>query len=290
MKNGFLFPGQGSQGVGMGKELYQTMPKAKRLLDDACELLGYDLRNLMFEGPEEKLTKTQYAQPAIYVCSAMYLEKAKEQGLSYEYVAGHSLGEYAALYAAGVFSFLDGLALIHKRGEAMGAENGKGTMAAVLGMTEEELKPILDARKDVVMANLNTRTQIVISGTESGIDEVAGIVTEKDEVKVKKLMVSAPFHSPWMANAAQIMKKEIETLDFKKPTVFVVPNVTGKPTKDIGEIKAGLVSQITGQVRWYDSILAMKEAGVEEYYEIGNGSVLRRMNKGITLRPKCSSL
>ena len=274
----------------MGKELYQTMPKAKGLLDDACELLGYDLRRLMFEGPEEKLKETQYAQPAIYVCSAMYLEKAKEMGLSYEYVAGHSLGEYAALYAAGIFSFLDGLTLIHKRGRALGAENETGTMAAVLGMTKEELKPILDARTDVVMANLNTKTQIVISGTERGIDEVAEIVAEKEEVQVKRLAVSAPFHSPQMAKASEIMKKEIERMEFKAPKVFVVPNVTGKLTKDVGEIKRGLISQITGQVLWYDSVLAMKEEGVEQYYEIGNGSVLRRMNKGITLRPKCFSL
>ena len=139
--NGLLFPGQGSQKAGMGKDLYESLPAAARILDTAGEKLGYDLRGLMFNGPEEQLTDTAYAQPAIYTCSAMYLEKIRESGIEYEYVAGHSLGEYNALLAAGVFDFETGLRLVEARGKAMSRQNGKGAMAAVLGLTEAELEP-----------------------------------------------------------------------------------------------------------------------------------------------------
>lgn len=291
MGNAFLFPGQGSQEVGMGKELYREIPEAGRLLDYACELLGYDLKGLMFEGSIEKLTDTAYAQPAIYTCSAMHLEKARQQGLTFDYAAGHSLGEYSALYAAGVVSFEDGLRLVDRRGRAMAAQNGKGTMAAVLGMTEEELEPYM--MPGVVMANLNSKTQIVISGTNESVDAVEESLKpkiESEEIKFRRLSVSAAFHSPQMEEAATMMKDEIEKVSMKEPEAFVVSNVTGKITRDIGEIRKNLFVQITGQVRWYDSIMAMKEAGVEAFYEIGNGSVLRKMNKGITLRPKCFSV
>lgn len=290
MGNAFLFPGQGSQSIGMGKELYEEIPEARELLDDACVQLGYDLKKLMFEGPIEKLTDTAYAQPAIYTCSAMYLEKAKKEGISFDYAAGHSLGEYSALYAAGVFSFKEGLKLIDKRARAMAAENGKGMMAAVLGLSEEELKPFVDGQAGVVMANLNTRTQIVISGETEVVEAIGEKLKAREGVTVRKLMVSAAFHSPQMERAAEIMEAEIEALDFQVPKAFVVSNVTGRPTKDVDEIRTNLTLQITGQVRWYDSIIAMKEAGVEAFYEIGNGSVLRKMNKAITLRPKCLSI
>lgn len=290
MVNALLFPGQGSQEVGMGKELYEQLPQARAIMDEACSAAGYDLKDLMFNGPLEKLTETQFAQPAIYTCSAMYLEKAKQQGLSFDYVAGHSLGEYSALYAAGVFSFSDGLRLVCKRGQAMSAENGKGIMAAVLGLDENDLKDRLKGIPDVVMANLNAKTQIVVSGSESGIDKFAAMLAQQDEIKVKRLKVSAPFHSPQMHTAAKIMAQEIESVKMQAPQAYVVCNVTGRPTKDLAEIKANLLKQITGQVRWYDSVLAMKEAGVEAFYEVGSGEVLKKLNRGITLRPKCFSI
>lgn len=290
MINALLFPGQGSQEVGMGKELYEQLPQAKAILDEACETAGFDLKDLMFNGPIEKLTDTQFAQPAIYICSAMYLEKAKQSGIEYSYVAGHSLGEYSALYAAGVFSFSDGLRLVCRRGQAMSAENGKGIMAAVLGLEESELKGYLEDIPGVVMANLNTKTQIVISGTESAVDKVAERLADREEIRVRRLNVSAAFHSPQMQNAADVMTKEIGSVQMHEPAVYVVSNVTGRPTKNLDEIKVNLLSQITGQVRWYDSVLAMKDAGVEAFYEVGNGQVLRKMNKAITLRPKCLSI
>lgn len=290
MVNALLFPGQGSQEVGMGKELYGQLPQARAILDEACETAGYDLKDLMFHGPADRLTDTEYAQPAIYTCSAMYLEKARCDGLAFDYAAGHSLGEYSALYAAGVFSFSDGLRLVCRRGQAMSAGNGKGAMAAVLGLKEEELRPYLEGIPDVVMANLNTKTQIVVSGPVQGIDQVIRVFSGREDVTVKKLNVSAAFHSPQMKEAEEVMAEEIERIEFHEPKAFIVPNVTGKPTKDVREIKRNLLRQITGQVRWYDSILAMKDAGVEAFYEAGNGQVLRKMCRAITLHPRCRSV
>lgn len=283
--NGLLFPGQGSQTVGMGKELYEDLPAASALLDKANEVLGYDLKNIIFSGPQEQLTDTRYAQPAIYTVSAMYLEKAKADGLSYDYVAGHSLGEYDALLAAGVYDFETGLKLVAARGEAMSKMNGKGTMAAVMGLSGDKLAEYMVP--DVVMANLNSKTQIVISGTEEAVDAVGEKLSSREDITFKKLRVSAAFHSPQMEEAADVMKGIIENAEMDEPKCNVISNVTGKPTMNLAEIKANLIAQITGQVRWCDTILAMKDAGVDTLYEVGYGDVLKKMNKTITFRPKC---
>ncbi len=283
--NGLLFPGQGSQAVGMGKDLYEQLESARMLLDRANDVLGYDLKTLMFDGPQELLTDTKYAQPAIYVCSAMYLEKVKDDGLEYSFTAGHSLGEYNALLAAGLFDFETGLRLVKTRGEAMSAQNGRGTMAAVIGISEEELIEFLTP--DVTIANLNSKTQIVISGAEPEIDAIGKNFDISETVKFKKLRVSAAFHSPQMKEAAEKMKSKIEATEFISPACFVISNVTGQPTMDVDVIKSNLIAQITGQVRWYDTIIAMKKAGVKQLYEVGYGDVLKKMNKTITFRPKC---
>ena len=269
----------------MGKELYEALPSAAALLDSANEILGYDLKDLLFNGPQEQLTDTKYAQPAIYTVSAMYLEKVKEMGLDYDFVAGHSLGEYDALLAAGMYDFETGLKLVSARGEAMGKMNGKGTMAAVMGMSEDELAELMVP--DVVMANLNSKTQIVISGTEEAVDAVGEKLSSREDIKFKKLRVSAAFHSPQMVEAAEVMRDVIKHVQMNEPKCNVISNVAGKPTKNMTEIKANLIAQITGQVRWCDTILAMKEAGVTTLYEVGYGDVLKKMNKTITFRPKC---
>ena len=289
--NAFLFPGQGSQEIGMGKDLYETLPKAKEIIDHANDILGYDIKDLMFNGPIEKLTETQYAQPSIYICSAMHLEKARQEGIEYQYVAGHSLGEYSALYAAGVFTFEDGLRLVTKRGAIMAQQNGKGTMAAVLGLTEEELHKYLN--DEVVMANLNSKTQIVISGTYEGVNKVEIALKDKidsEEIKFKRLNVSAAFHSPQMQETADTMKVEIENTSMNNPKCYIVSNVTGKLTNDLYEIKSNLIKQITGQVRWYDSIMTLINDGVDLFYECGHGTVIKKMCKTISLKPKCITI
>ena len=287
MKNGFLFPGQGSQSIGMGKELYNELSEAKQILDLACDILGYDLKRIMFEGSDDDLKDTRYAQPAIYTCSAMYLEKAKQSGIPPAYVAGHSLGEYSALYCAGVFDYSVGLKLVRSRAEVMAAQNGKGGMAAVLGMPVDELQKYVEECNDIVIANLNTKTQSVVSGTKEGIAELAKRIESIDDVVIKELKVSAAFHSPQMKEASNRIAELIDKIDFNVPDVYVVSNVCAKPTMDTTEIKDNLKKQMTGQVHWFESVLAMKESGVDAFYEIGNGGILRKMNKAITLKPKC---
>ena len=291
MIRGFLFPGQGFQEPGMGRDLYESVPEAGAKLDEAIDVLDFDIRSYMFEGPAEVISDTQYAQPIIYTCSAMYLEKAKKLGLTYDYVAGHSLGEYSALYAAGVFSFAEGLKLVRERGLAMSKQNGRGTMAAVMGLTEDELIPVIDKTQGaVVIANLNTPKQLVVSGTVEGIEQVEGMLAGKEGVMVKRLNVSGAFHSPQMSDAAAIMTPLIEAVSFKEPVCKVVSNVTGRVAADTEEIRKNLIAQITGQVRWYDSILNMTGEGVEEFYEIGYGKVIRGLSRRIEGTPKCLAL
>lgn len=286
--NGLLFPGQGSQSVGMGKNVFEKLASARLILEEASDLLGYDLKKILFDGPPETLTDTKIAQPAIYTCSAMYLEKVRADGLEYEFVAGHSLGEYSALYAADVFSFAEGLHLVDQRGRSMSMMNGKGTMAAVLGLPEQALIPLLPP--SVVIANLNTPFQIVVSGDVSGINALEQALCQMESVKFRRLHVSAAFHSPQMKSAADTMKPIIEQTPFKSPRCRVVSNITGRTAFSAAEIKHNLIHQMTGQVRWIDTILTMKQAGVTMLYEVGCSKVLMKMNKAITFRPKCVNL
>ncbi len=288
MATAFIFPGQGSQAPGMGRDLYESLSEARTILDNAADILDFDIKKMMFEGPEEVINDTQYSQPLIYTCNAMYLAKAASMGLSFDYAAGHSLGEYSALYASNVISFSEGLKLVRERGLAMSRQNGKGTMSAVVGLTEEVLAPYIEKTKgEAVIANYNTPTQLVISGTESAIALMERELSGRDSVIIKRLNVSAAFHSPQMKAAAEIFTPYIEKTEFNPPCCPVVSNVTALPTTDVDEIRNNLIRQIEGQVKWYDSILNMTSAGVDEFYEIGYGKVLRGMNRRISGAAKC---
>lgn len=287
---GLLFPGQGSQSIGMGKSIYEECLDAKQLLDASCDILHMDMKSILFYGTEEELRQTEITQPAIYIVSAMYLKKFQSLGIPYHVVAGHSLGEYSALYAAGVFGFEEGLSLIQKRGQAMSMANGTGTMYAVLGIDEKEVEDRIAGIDEVVIANANSKTQIIISGSKSALKQVVLDFESLEGVKVKQLNVSGAFHSPMMGEAKKIMDQEIDKITFAKPKVDVIPNITGQPTLDEVLIKNCLKEQITGKVKWMDSILAAKENGVDIFYEVGAGDVLKKLNKTIVFRPKCLSI
>lgn len=291
--NGLIFPGQGSQFVGMAKKKYEECKSARELLNEANDILGFDLRSLMFEGPEEKLRLTEYAQPAIFVASAMAFECYKRMEEGFSVVAGHSLGEYSALYVSGAVSFKDGLQLVRKRGIEMGRENSKGMMHAILGISIDSIKKsIQKCNGKVEIANINSDTQIVISGSNN---EMVIAVREIESqhsgtVTIKKLEVSAPFHCFMMEEAKKTMEKEIDKISFSIPTVPVIPNVTAVATRDVETIRESLKAQITSTVNWLDTILTMKEMGISKFYEVGEGDVLKKINKVITLRPKCYSV
>lgn len=291
MRIGLLFPGQGSQFVGMGQELYNKLPTAKRLINTSNEILGFDLKNIIFNGTDEDLTLTEIAQPAIFVVSAMYFEKFKKMEESFEVAAGHSLGEYSALYAANVISFEDCLRLVRKRGLAMKEQNSLGTMFAIMGVDLEYItNSIGEFNKKVVIANVNSKSQIVISGYKEETIKVAEKLSRINGSKVKQLNVSSAFHSPLMNDAKKIMEYEIDKVCFKKPSSSIIPNVLGYATDDINTIKNSLKEQVTGQVKWFDTIICMKDFGIEKLYEVGPGEVLKKLNKTIIFRPKCESL
>ncbi len=280
--NALLFPGQGSQQTGMGRLLYENLPAAGKLLDQANEILGYDLKTLMETGPAERLTETQYAQPAMYVCSAMYLEAVRAAEMDFKFVAGHSLGEYSAVYAAGVFSFEDGLRLVDRRGKAMAARNGQGGMTAVLGLKEEELTAYLIP--GVVIANLNTENQLVLSGS---LEELVAVENHlrANRIRFIRLKVSAAFHSPQMAEAEAVMKRELERIRMNPPRAVVLSNVTGRETNDAEEIRSNLIRQTTGQVRWADTMRRLEKLGARRCYECGHGQTLRKLSGSLPYLP-----
>ncbi len=277
----FMFPGQGSQYVGMGKNLYENFDVAKKMMDSANEILGFDIVKLMFEGPEEELKKTLNTQPAIFLVSVVADAVLKEKGYEPTVVAGHSVGEYAALCSAGVVSFEDGLRLVRKRGEFMYEVKG-GAMLAVVGLSKDMIEEAC-AGKDAWISLFNTDTQIVCSGTEEAIDQLYAELSNKAKeagirrCKLVKLKVSGPFHCPLMKKPAEKLASEIEKVEFKEPKVDVVPNVTAKPTRDVDVLKKALIDQMIEPVRWWESVMVIKESGVDKAFEVGPGKVLKGM-------------
>jgi [acyl-carrier-protein] S-malonyltransferase len=284
MSRAFVFPGQGSQTVGMGRDLAQAFPSARAVFDEVDDALGQKLSQIMWEGPQETLTLTENAQPALMAHSLAVMRVLEaEKGLKLaehaKFVAGHSLGEYSALAAAGAFSVADAARLLKLRGQSMqkAVPVGQGAMAALLGVGLDVARLIAAdaAQGDVCdIANDNEPTQVVLSGHKTAIDRVAEVGKKHGLRRAIPLPVSAPFHCRLLQPAADAMAEALAKIDVKTPTVPVVANVLAAPISDPAEIKKRLVEQVTGTVRWRECVLAMAAAEVTELYEIGSGKVL----------------
>lgn len=280
----YVFPGQGAQFSGMGKNLYEESPLAHDLFEKANEILGFRITDIMFEGTAEDLRQTKVTQPAIFLHSVLL---AKTMGADFkpEMVAGHSLGEFSALVAAGALSFEDGLKLVYQRALAMqkACEAQPSTMAAILGLPDETVEAVCDGITDeiVVPANYNCPGQVVISGTNEGIDQACLKLTEAGAKRALKLSVGGAFHSPVMEPARLELAAAIEKTPFSTPVCPIYQNVNAKPQTDPEVIKANLVSQLTSPVRWTQSVLAMIADGADSFTELGPGAVLQGLVKKI---------
>ena len=290
----FTFPGQGSQIVGMGKTLSQQFAEARAVFEEVDDALGQKLSTIMFEGPEDTLTLTANAQPALMAVSMAVLRVMEAQGLNLKekvaFVAGHSLGEYSALCAAGTFSLADTARLLRIRGEAMqdAVGVGEGAMAAIIGLDEATVEEICSSvlgEGVCQIANDNGGGQLVISGETNAINAACKIASEKGSKRAIILPVSAPFHSSLMQPAADAMKEALLDVNKNAPVVPLIPNVTVEPESDPQHIIELLVHQVTGRVRWRETIEWFAQNGVDTLFEIGSGKVLtglaRRINKDI---------
>lgn len=280
----FMFSGQGSQYVGMGKELYDNYEAAKKVLDEADQIVDFDLKDMIFNGPEEDLNNTKNTQPAIYTVSAMVKAVLTENDIEPAAAAGHSLGEYSALYAAGVLSFADGLKLVRRRGELMDQADpeGKGTMAAVIGMADAEVEAVLAEIDGIVtVANYNSPGQVVISGEVEAVEAAGELLSEEGAKKVIPLTVSGAFHSPLMEPAKEELKSTIEAVEFKDAQIPFIANVTADYVKKSSEIKDALIKQLNNSVRWVETIERFKADGYEDYIEVGPGRVLKGLMRRI---------
>ena len=300
MARAFIFPGQGSQDVGMGKALAETFPSARAVFDEVDDALGQKLSVLMWEGPKEMLTLTENAQPALMAVSmavmrVLEIEKGFALPGNVSFVAGHSLGEYSALAAAGAFSLADAARLLKLRGQAMqkAVPVGAGAMAALLGVGIEVAEKVAAeaAQGDVCqVANDNEPTQVVLSGHKSAIDRVAEIGKKYGVRRAVPLPVSAPFHCALMQPAADAMAEALANVSVRAPSVPVVANILAQPISDPDEIRKRLVEQVTGTVRWRECIATMAANGITDFYEIGAGKVLAGLVKRTAATANASSL
>ncbi|NKN03454.1 ACP S-malonyltransferase [Rhizobium laguerreae] len=291
----FTFPGQGSQAVGMGKDLAENFAEARAVFEEVDEALGEKLSDVMFNGPEDTLTLTANAQPALMAVSIAVVRVLEAKGLDLKskvaYVAGHSLGEYSALCAAGSFSLADTARLLRIRGNAMQAAVpvGVGAMAAIIGLEHADVVAVCEAAAAIgacQIANDNGGGQIVISGEKAAVEKAAALATDKGAKRATLLPVSAPFHSTLMAPAADAMREALAKVARSDPVVPVIANVRAAPVTGADEIANLLVEQVTGQVRWRETVEWFAGNGVTTLYELGSGKVLtglaRRIDKTIT--------
>ncbi|MEQ9279356.1 MAG: ACP S-malonyltransferase [Balneola sp.] len=283
MSTAYLFPGQGSQFVGMGKDHNDSNPEFAKLVEQSNTVLGIDLKSIMFEGPEEKLKQTEFTQPAIFLHSiALY----KTLDAAPDMVAGHSLGEFSALVACGAVSFEDALKIVRRRGELMqaaGASN-PGTMAAIIGMDDDKVELVCkkateQTGKEVVAANYNCPGQLVISGYVEAVKAAVDIAKEEGARMAMLLPVSGAFHSSLMEPAFVGLKESLESLEINTPSCPIYSNFTAKPTSDVDEIRSNLLDQLMNPVRWTQTLQNMIANGASSFVEVGPGKVLQGLVK-----------
>lgn len=283
-KTALVFAGQGAQVVGMGKDLAEKFPVAKQWFDRANTALGYDLTSICFSGPESELTKTEHAQPGIFLVSWVAWELLKEQvpGLQFQATAGLSLGEFTALTAAGAMSFEDGLRIVRQRGRFMqeACDVTKGGMAAIIGMDEAPCREMCEAA-GVTLANLNCPGQLVISGEASRIQQACDLAKAKGAKRALPLVVAGAYHSPLMASAQPKLRAELGQVKISVPSVPVISNVTAQPHSGSAEIVDLLVAQVTSSVRWEESMRYLLAQGYTRFIELGPGSALTGFMKRI---------
>jgi len=296
MKTAFLFPGQGAQSVGMGADIAEAYPAAAEVFEKANDIVGYDLRKLCFEGPEEELNTTMISQPAIFVTSAAILEvmrtSAACEGIKVDVTAGLSLGEYTALYAAGLISFEDGLKLVQKRGQAMqaAADATDGGMVSIIGLDEEQAGELCaEAAEGEVLAavNFNCPGQIVLSGSKAACGRAEALAEKYGAIKAVRLEVAGAFHSEMMSGAAEELGKALADSDIAEPAeIKVVANVDADYYSNAEKIREGLKGQLTRPVLWQKCMERLLGDGVENFYEIGPGRVLTGLMKRIHRRTR----
>ena len=297
--NTLLFPGQGSQVVGMGKQFYDEFNIVKKIFDEADEKLKFKLSNIILEGPSDQLQLTKNTQPAILVVSYSIFKVLKDEFnydlKKFKFFAGHSLGEYSALVCSESLNFSDAVYLLHERGKAMqqAVPIGKGSMIAVLGLNINEMRTLLEKREDknliCEIANDNADGQIILSGEKSGIDKFQKTL-QKNKIKSIPLKVSAPFHCSLMKPAAKSMEEKIDSTNFKDPMIKIINNVTASEEIRSEIIKKLLVDQIFSTVKWRESLINMSNNGIKNYIEIGPGKVLTGMVKRTIKNSVCFSI
>jgi [acyl-carrier-protein] S-malonyltransferase len=283
-KKAFLFPGQGSQYVGMAKDLFEKSVEAKEMIKTADDILGLHLSYIMFNGPEDELKQTEYTQPAIFLHSVILSSIIRT--IDVDVAAGHSLGEYSAYVASGAIQFHEAVKLVRARGVAMqeAGNQNKGTMAAIIGLEPEQVESFCAEASSagiVQCANFNSPGQIVISGSVDGVRKAMELCKSAGAKMVKELVVSAAFHSPLMDPAKEKLNSALDNTNFYTPKFSVYTNVTARPVEGTLEIKKKLFEQITAPVRWEETIKNMIDDGIEEFYEIGPGNVLQGLLKRI---------
>lgn len=296
MKTAFVFPGQGSQKVGMLQDLYNEFPIVKERFDQADQALGYSISKLCFEGPDTELLKTANTQPAILTASVACYEILKEKGFTPDIVGGHSLGEYSAMVAAGVIDFKDAVYLVHKRGEFMqdAVPLGQGAMAAIINLDRNKVVAICDQVTEEVgsvqAVNFNCPGQIIISGQTEAVEKACELMKEAGAKRAIMLPVSGPFHSRLMEPAAKRLKEEMDKIQFHDAQIPVVANVTGKILTDANAIKESLLVQVASPVLWEDCVAEMANFGAEAFVECGPGKVLTGFTKKINKEMKLANV